>query len=71
MSCLFSISLDCACDLTGSESLQCQANGQCQCKDGYSGQKCNIACPQGWIEKGGKCFQIPNQTADFNGPVLL
>ena len=31
---------DCGCDLNGSASLQCQNDGTCSCKAGFSGPKC-------------------------------
>uniref|UniRef100_A0A8C4SH56 Laminin subunit gamma-2 n=1 Tax=Erpetoichthys calabaricus TaxID=27687 RepID=A0A8C4SH56_ERPCA len=36
----------CGCNLFGSQSLQCNSNGQCQCKTGFGGLKCEQAvCP--------------------------
>ena len=31
----------CGCDSNGSTTLQCNANGKCNCQVGYSGDKCN------------------------------
>lgn len=36
----------CACDVRGSESLQCDSSGKCRCKDRFKGIKCETAeCP--------------------------
>ena len=58
---------DCGCDPTGSASMQCQSNGQCQCKEGYSGKKCNIACTEGWTLVENKCFQMSNDMKTYDG----
>ena len=36
---------ECKCDLDGSASLQCDANGHCTCKEGYNGSKCDECKP--------------------------
>ena len=46
--------------------MQCQANGQCQCKEGHIGQKCNIACPQGWTLVGSKCLQMSADSRTYD-----
>ena len=33
--------LGCDCNPEGSESLQCDENGQCKCKAGFTGLQCN------------------------------
>ena len=33
--------LGCDCNPEGSESLQCDENGQCKCKQGFTGLQCN------------------------------
>ncbi|KAI5640968.1 laminin EGF domain-containing protein [Phthorimaea operculella] len=39
------ICLPCNCDPTGSRSLQCNAEGKCQCKPGVTGDKCDVCAP--------------------------
>ncbi|XP_063546963.1 laminin subunit gamma-1 [Cydia strobilella] len=39
------ICLPCNCDATGSRSLQCNAEGKCQCKPGVTGEKCDACAP--------------------------
>ena len=46
--------------------MQCQANGQCQCKEGHIGQKCNIACHQGWTLVGSKCLQMSADSRTYD-----
>ena len=59
--------VDCGCDPTGSDSMQCQPNnGNCQCKEGFSGQKCNIACPEGWTLVGNECLQMSVDTKTYD-----
>ena len=53
---------DCQCDPNASTSLECDANGNCACKDGFSGKKCN-ACKGGFT--GSKCDECkPNVIGD-------
>ena len=33
--------LECQCNPDGSTTLECNDNGDCSCKDGYIGQKCD------------------------------
>ena len=37
-----SIVLDCGCDPDGSSSMQCQPDGKCTCKEGFTGDKCDL-----------------------------
>jgi len=37
--------------VTGSEDLQCDASGQCQCKPGVSGQQCD-RCEENFYDFG-------------------
>ncbi|XP_028035475.1 laminin subunit gamma-1 [Bombyx mandarina] len=39
------ICLPCNCNPTGSRSLQCNAEGKCQCKPGVTGDKCDACAP--------------------------
>ncbi|KAL0851757.1 hypothetical protein ABMA28_000069 [Loxostege sticticalis] len=39
------ICLPCNCNPTGSRSLQCNAEGRCQCKPGVTGDKCDACAP--------------------------
>ncbi|KAH9630190.1 hypothetical protein HF086_000750 [Spodoptera exigua] len=39
------ICLPCNCNPTGSRSLQCNAEGKCQCKPGVTGDKCDVCAP--------------------------
>ena len=47
--------------------MQCKSDGQCLCKEGYSGQKCNVACTQGWSLIGNKCFQMSKDIKTYDG----
>ena len=38
----------CNCDPTGSKSLQCSPDGQCDCKPGVTGPKCDMCEPTHW-----------------------
>ena len=38
----------CNCDPTGSKSLQCTPDGQCDCKPGVTGPKCDMCEPTHW-----------------------
>ena len=46
----------CQCDPKGSVNLNCNGNGQCSCKSGYSGFTCTITntneCPGEWSAHG-------------------
>jgi len=54
----------CLCSKIGSLSKAChRGSGQCTCKEGHSGHKCDI-CPQGNAEQGGRC---PNTTSSSDG----
>ena len=33
--------LECQCNRDGSTTMECDTNGDCSCKDGYIGQKCD------------------------------
>ena len=53
---------ECQCDPNASTSLECDANGHCACKDGFSGKKCNT-CKGGFT--GSKCDECkPNVIGD-------
>ncbi|XP_050361187.1 laminin subunit gamma-1 [Nymphalis io] len=39
------ICMPCNCNPTGSRSLQCNAEGKCQCKPGVTGDKCDVCAP--------------------------
>ena len=36
---------ECECFPQGSTTFQCDANGDCSCKEGYAGSKCNECLP--------------------------
>ena len=36
---------ECNCNQDGSSSLQCDDNGVCNCKDGFTGSKCDNCVP--------------------------
>ena len=46
--------LECRCDRTGSEGLNCYGYGYCTCKAGYSGQKCS-ECAGGYFQSNERC----------------
>ncbi len=49
----------CLCSVLGSVGPACDpASGQCSCRPGYTGHKCNI-CPDGGGERHGGCGQGP------------
>ena len=49
------ISSECKCNTIGSEDIGCtDKEGQCTCKDGYTGLKCDT-CAAGWFMVNGKC----------------
>jgi hypothetical protein len=49
----------CLCSVLGSLGPSCDpASGQCSCRSGYTGHKCNI-CPDGGGERHGGCGQGP------------
>ena len=37
--------LDCKCDLNGSTTLQCDVHGDCNCREGFTGSKCDACEP--------------------------
>jgi hypothetical protein len=50
----------CLCSVLGSLGAACDpASGQCSCRPGYTGHKCNI-CPDGGGERHGGCGQGPS-----------
>ena len=45
----------CQCNSVGSLNLNCNSNGKCSCKSGYTSDKCN-QCASGYFkEKSGRC----------------
>ena len=53
-----SMYLDCNCNTDGSESLQCDENGQCKCKPGFTGLTCN-ECSTGF--EGDQCDKCESE----------
>ena len=41
----FNLALDCACDIMGSTSTECNENGACSCKTNIDGNKCTKCKP--------------------------
>uniref|UniRef100_A0A6A7FTH6 Laminin subunit gamma-1-like isoform X1 n=3 Tax=Hirondellea gigas TaxID=1518452 RepID=A0A6A7FTH6_9CRUS len=50
--------MPCACDHVGSVSLQCDATGQCQCKENVEGRQCN-RCRENTYDKEAGCRDCP------------
>ena len=50
----------CGCDAQGSSVLDCDANGNCLCLDGYTGTNCEI-CSVGYYAYGGICTGQSNK----------
>ena len=44
----------CECDGKGSETLQCDSNGQCSCKTGHNSTKCD-KCSENYFKDQGDC----------------
>jgi hypothetical protein len=59
----------CLCSVLGSLGPACDpASGQCSCRPGYTGHKCNI-CPGGHAQKFGKTSVVDaDQIGRLNGP---
>ena len=59
---------ECNCNPDGSTTLQCDGNGDCTCKDGYSGSKC-VKCEAPLSYIGDKeCDDITNNAeCNFDG----
>ena len=50
---------ECKCNTDNSASLQCDANGNCTCKDGFGGEQCDVCKEEGFT--GSKCDECkPN-----------
>ena len=56
----------CNCNNLGSVNNNCNANGQCSCKAGYSGQKCNKHRCAGWKIVNGICYKGFSQEVSWN-----
>ena len=59
---------ECNCNPDGSTTLQCDGNGDCTCKDGYSGSKC-VKCEAPLSYIGDKeCDDVTNNAeCNFDG----
>ena len=53
--CLLNPFLACNCDIFGSSSTSCSSSGECNCKTGYTGQKCS-SCLLGYYKSGSNCY---------------
>ena len=51
--------------------MNCDANGDCTCKEGYIGKKCDadLTCPEGWTLVGNKCLQLINYGRTYDEAV--
>ncbi|XP_063074979.1 laminin subunit gamma-2 [Engraulis encrasicolus] len=54
----------CNCSPTGSQSSQCDSRGQCRCKDGFQGEKCDRSEPQGLNCRVRGGSQLPTDPTD-------
>ena len=62
--------LECQCNQDGSASMNCDANGDCICKEGYTGKKCDACMPNVIGDKCDTClehfFNYPTCEGLFN-----
>ena len=62
---------ECGCSDVGSESSACDAQtGECACKPGFRGDKCNI-CPDGTLANVTSCLSGDCDGCMFGGLVVL
>ena len=63
---------DCNCNPGGSITLECNDNGDCACKNGYAGQKCDKCKPNMTGETCEKCDEtFFNYPSWFTSKILL
>ena len=55
---LFVFYIDCECDITGSNGLSCDSDGNCTCKIGYTEKKCDTCLSGYYQETSGICQGI-------------
>ena len=53
---------ECKCNPNGSITLKCDSNGDCTCKDGFTGKACD-ACKEGFT--GNKCDECKPNYFDY------
>ena len=47
--------LDCECDINGSNGTYCDTDGNCTCKSGYTGKKCDTCLSAFFQDTSGIC----------------
>ena len=48
--------LACGCNLDGAYTYSCDTTGKCDCKPGYTGDKCSGECEDEYYASGSHCW---------------
>ena len=57
---------ECKCNPDGSTTLECDDNGDCSCKEGFSGSKCSKTFPDGTTCFDDSCYLITDEKLPFD-----